>query len=136
VEARALIPIRSPIAVKPTAPTAPPGLTKGMARMSWTKGGRDDARPPGQVPRVAGYAPTVGPPGQLGGILPTPRVPGAIGQGDQRARFLAWVKTGGKRAAGTPYDQLLQSVQGGGRPLGPAYAGYINQLARTLLEGM
>jgi hypothetical protein len=128
--------MRNPIAVKPTAPTAPPGLTKGMARLSWTKGGRSDVQPIGAVPRVAGYAPTVGPPGALGGILATPRVPGVQGVGDQRARFLSWVKTGAKRPAGTPYDQLLQSVQGGGRPMGPALQGYISQLARTLLEGM
>lgn len=128
--------MRNPIAVKPTAPTAPPGLTKGMARISWDQGGRRDITEPPMVPKVAGYPATVGPPGQLGGILPTPQVPGAAGGQDQRARFLAWMKTGAKRPAGTPYDALLQSVQGGGRPLGPAYQGYISQLARALLEGM
>jgi hypothetical protein len=125
------------MAAKPTAPTAPPGLTKGMARISWSKGERDDIAAPGPVPRVPGYAATIGPPGQLGGILPTPRVPGVGGRhSGQRERFLAWVKTGRKPAAGTGYDQLLQAVQGGGRPQGPLVQGYISQLARTLLEGM
>jgi hypothetical protein len=128
--------MRSPIAVKPTPPTAPPGLTRGMARLSWTKGGRDDVGTIGMVNRVPSYPATVGPPGQLGGILPTPKVPSVQGIGDQRARFLAWVKTGAKRPAGTPYDFLLQSVQGGGRPQGPLLQGYISQLARTLMEGM
>ena len=74
-----MIPIRQPNSGlrRPTAPTAPPGLTKGMARISWSKGERSDipeaAR---QVPGVPGYPATVGPPGQLGGILPTPLVPG------------------------------------------------------------
>jgi hypothetical protein len=131
-----MIPIRRPQGVKPTPPTAPPGLTKGMARISWDKGGRTDIGGTRPVPRVAGYAATIGPPGQLGGILPTPQVPGVGGRQGQRERFLAWVKTGRKKPAGTPYDQLLQSVQGGGKPQGPLVQGYISQLARTLLEGM
>jgi hypothetical protein len=132
-----MIPIRRPQGIKPTPVTPLPGLTKGMARLRWTKGERKDISPQaGAVPRVPGYAPTIGPPGQLGGILPTPRVPGIGGRGGQRERFLAWVKTGAKRPAGTDYDQLLQAAQGGGRPMGPAYQGYISQLTRTLIEGM
>jgi hypothetical protein len=134
-----MIPIRRPASMspRPTAPTSPPGLTKGMARISWSKGERDDIDTPTAVPKVPGYAATIGPPGQLGGILPTPLVPGAGGRRGQRERFLAWVKTGRRQGAGgTSYDQLLQSVQGGGRPQGPLVQGYISQLARTLLEGM
>jgi hypothetical protein len=134
-----VIPIRRPasMAAKPTAPTAPPGLTTGMARLSWSKGQRDDINRPGAVPRVPGYAATIGPPGQLGGILGTPRVPGTSSGGAQRQRFLDWMKTGRRaRAAGTGYDQLLQAVQGGGRPMGPGMQGYLSQLARTLMEGM
>jgi hypothetical protein len=131
-----MIPIRRPQGIKPTPVTPLPGLTKGMARLSWSKGERDDIQDPGRVPRVPGYAPTIGPPGQLGGILPTPRVPGPGARQGQRERFLAWVKTGRKGQAGTSYDQLLQAVQGGGRPQGPLVQGYISQLARTLLEGM
>jgi hypothetical protein len=121
--------------VEPTKPTSLPGLTKGMARISWSKGGRTDIGQAGAVPRVAPYARTIGPPGQMSGILQAPQVPGVYGRQGQRERFLAWMKTG-KRAPGGSYDQLLQSVQGGGKPLGPAYAGYLSQLARTLLEGM
>lgn len=124
------------MSAKPAPPTAPPGLTTGMARIAWSKGERDDINPPGPVQRVAGYPATVGPPGQLGGILPTPRVPGAQGGGDQRARFLAWMKSGAKPKAGSPSAQLLQGVQGGGRPQGPLAQGYLSQLARTLMEGM
>ena len=133
-----MIPVRDPRGVEPTKPTPLPGLTKGMARISWSKGGRQDIGVPGQVPRVAPYAPTIGPPGQLGGILPTPRVPGVAGRGDQRARFLAWMRSGGARGAGPggQYNQLLQTAQGGGRPLGPGVQGYLSQLARTLLEGI
>lgn len=130
-----MIPIRRPQGVRPTPPTAPPGLTKGMARIAWNKGGREDIQDAGPVPRVPGYAATLGPPGELGGILPTPLVPGIGGRSGQRQRFLAWAKTG-KRKAGGGYDQLLQAAQGGGRPMGPGVQGYVSQLARTLIEGM
>lgn len=126
--------------VKPAAPAAPPGLTRGMARLSWNKGGRQDIPAPGRVQRVAGYSSTIGPPGMASGIMPTPLVPGASSGAAQRERFLAYVKSskGAKRGKGrgTGYDQLLQSVQGGGTPQGPGVQGYISQLARTLLQGM
>lgn len=133
-----MIPIRRPQGVKPTPVTPLPGLTKGMARLSWSKGERDDIARAQPVPRVASYAPTIGPPGQLGGILPTPIVPGPGGRAGQRQRFLEYVKSGRRptNPKGTGYDQLLQAAQGGGRPMGPAYQGYINQLTQTLIEGM
>ena len=131
-----MIPIRDPRGVQVTQPTPLPGLTKGMAKIAVDKGGRTDIPTVGKVPRVAGYGATIGPPGQMGGILPTPRVPGVYGRQGQRERFLAWVKSGKRQVGSGSYDQLLQAVQGGGRPMGPAYAGYINQLARTLMEGM
>ena len=131
-----MIPIRRPQGIKPTPVTPLAGLTKGMARISWSKGERDDipsaARP---VPQVPGYAATIGPPGQLGGILPTPQVPGVGGKRGQRQRFLDWAKTG-KRSPGGGYDLMLQAAQGGGRPMGPGVQGYVSQLARTLIEGM
>lgn len=131
-----MIPIRDPRGVEVTSPTPLPGLTKGMAKIATSKGGRDDIAQVGGVPRVARYAPTIGPPGQVGGILPTPRVPGPYARQGQRERFLAWVKTGRKQSGEGSYDQLLQAIQGGGRPAGPLAQGYISQLARTLMEGM
>ena len=133
-----MIPMRRPQGVSPTPPTPLPGLTKGMARLSWSKGERDDIQDHPRVPRVPGYAATIGPPGQLGGILGTPPVPGAGGRGGQRQRFLDYVKSGKRptKGQGTDYDQLLQAAQGGGKPMGPAYQGYVSQLVRTLIEGM
>jgi hypothetical protein len=135
-----MIPIRRQQVVKPTPPTPLAGLTKGMARLSWSKGGREDnIDRPERMPRVPGYPQGVGPQGLGLGIQPTPPVPQAGGSGEQRKRFLEYVKSskGTRRGGtGTGYDQLLQSVQGGGTPLGPAYEGYISQLARTLMQGM
>ena len=135
------IPIRGG-AVKPARPAAPPGLTRGMAKIATDSGGRQDIPDIMGVPNVAGYSRTIGAPGAAVGILPTPRVPGANSGASQRQRFLDYVKSskgasrGRRGGRGTGYDQLLQSVQGGGKPQGPGVQGYISQLARTLLEGM
>jgi len=134
-----MIPMRRPQGVKPTPVTPLPGLTKGMARLSWSKGERSDIAPKQRMHQVGGYPPGIGPAGVGIGIAQTPQAPQAGGSGDARERLLAYVKSGRKRDKGsrvTSYDQLLQAAQGGGRPQGPGVSGYVNQLMKTLLEGM
>jgi len=122
-----MIPIRGPIP-KPTAPTAPPGLTKGMAKIATDRGGRRDLRtsnPPDRVQGVGAWNPYNQ--GQVPGV---PQI-GFVK--DQRARLVQFLKSQRKPQG---IDALvLQALQGGGRPQGPAYKGYLTQLLRTLLGG-
>lgn len=122
------IPIRGPLP-KPAAPTPVPGLTKGLMRVANSFG----PTPPTAVPSVQRYPAAVGPLGPFG----IPSVPTAQGAGpgltDNRLRLIQFLKSARKPSAQTA--QILQQLQGGGRPQGPLFQGFQPELVRQLLAG-
>lgn len=123
------IPVRGPLP-KPAPPTPVPGLTKGLMRVANSFG----QPPPGAVPPVQRYPAAVGPLGQASGIQPVPAPQGAApGLADSRLRLIQFLKS--SRKPSPQVAQMLQQLQGGGRPQGPLYQGFQTELVRTLLRG-
>lgn len=90
--------------------------------------------PPAPVPSVQRYPSAVGPLGRAQGIPPVPYAQGANpGLADSRLRLIQFLKSARKPSAQSA--EILQRLQGGGKPQGPMYQGYLTELVRNLLQG-
>jgi len=124
------IPLGGARLAKPAQPTPVPGLTKGLMRVAISTGFPS----PQAVQSVPSYPYAIGPLGRTEGIQPVPQPQGAEpGQGGARGRLIQFLRQ--SKQPSPQVTQMLQQLQGGGRPRGPLYQGWQAELVRTLLRG-
>lgn len=122
-----------PVAARPAAPAT---LGKGLQKYPNQNLGRPDADPPTPVYKVPKYPAQPGFVGRAHGIQPTPLVPRALAPGQSRATMVQYLRSSAPKKEGdTTTKQLVQAAIGGGKPMGPAYKGYLSDLVRSLIQG-
>jgi hypothetical protein len=90
--------------------------------------------PAANVPSVQRYPGSVGPQGTARSVPNAPQPQGASpGLADSRLRLIQFLKQSKKPSA--QQQQMLQQLQGGGKPQGPLYQGWQPELVRSLLQG-